>query len=56
MAMVADARGFGIARTRGSLRVHKTSAADVWGYAILAALVIGALVLNHLHIGARYYG
>jgi energy-coupling factor transport system permease protein len=56
MAMVADARGFGITRTRGSLRVHKTSAADVWGYAILAALVIGALVLNHLHIGARYYG
>jgi energy-coupling factor transport system permease protein len=56
MAMVADARGFGITRTRGSLRVHKTSAADVWGYTILAALVIGALVLNHLHIGARYYG
>jgi energy-coupling factor transport system permease protein len=56
MAMVADARGFGITRTRGSLRVHKTSAVDVWGYAILAALVIGALVLNHLHIGARYYG
>jgi len=27
----------------------------VWGYVILASLVIGALVLNHLHIGARQY-
>ena len=55
MAMVADARGFGVTRTRGSLRVHKLSAVDVWGYVILAALVTGALVLNHLHIGARQY-
>ena len=55
MAMVADARGFGVSRTRGSLRVHKLSAVDVWGYVILAALVSGALVLNHLHIGARQY-
>jgi energy-coupling factor transport system permease protein len=55
MAMVADARGFGVSRTRGSLRVHKLSAVDVGGYVILAALVIGALVLNHLHIGARQY-
>ena len=55
MAMVADARGFGVSRTRGSLRVHKRTATDVWGYVILAALVIGALVLNHLHIGARQY-
>jgi energy-coupling factor transport system permease protein len=55
MAMVADARGFGVTRTRGSLRVHKLSAVDVWGYVILAVLVIGALVLNHLHIGARQY-
>ena len=55
MAMVADARGFGVTRTRGSLRVHKLSAVDVWGYVILCALVIGALVLNHLHIGARQY-
>ena len=55
MEMVADARGFGVTRTRGSLRVHKLSAVDVWGYVILAALVIGALVLNHLHIGARQY-
>ena len=56
MAMVADARGFGASKKRGSLRVHKTTAADVWGYAILAALVVTALVLNHLNIGARYYG
>ena len=56
MAMVADARGFGAAKRRGSLRVHKTTAVDIWGYAILAVLVVGALVLNHLGIGARYYG
>jgi hypothetical protein len=35
--------------------VHKVGAVDVWGYVILAALVIGAVVLNHLHIGARQY-
>jgi energy-coupling factor transport system permease protein len=56
MAMVADARGFGASKRRGSLRVHKTTAVDVWGYAILIALVVTALVLNHLNIGARYYG
>ena len=56
MAMVADARGFGVNRKRGSLRVHKLTAVDIGGYAILVLLVGGALVLNHLHIGARYYG
>jgi energy-coupling factor transport system permease protein len=56
MAMVADARGFGANRRRGSLRIHKITAVDVWGYIILVALVTAALVLNHLHIGARYYG
>jgi energy-coupling factor transport system permease protein len=56
MAMVADARGFGASKRRGSLRVHKTTAVDIWGYAILIALVVTALVLNHLNIGARYYG
>jgi energy-coupling factor transport system permease protein len=56
MAMVADARGFGVSRKRGSLRVHRTTAADVWGYAILIALVAGAFILNHLHIGNRVYG
>ena len=56
MAMVADARGFGVSRKRGSLRVHRTTAVDVWGYAILIALVAGAFVLNHLHIGNRVYG
>jgi energy-coupling factor transport system permease protein len=56
MAMVADARGFGANRKRGSLRVHKLSAVDVGGYVVLVVLVAGALVLNHLHIGARYYG
>jgi energy-coupling factor transporter transmembrane protein EcfT len=56
MAMVADARGFGASKRRGSLHVHKTTAVDVWGYAILVTLVVTALVLNHLNIGARYYG
>jgi energy-coupling factor transport system permease protein len=56
MAMVADARGFGASKKRGSLRVHKTTAVDIWGYVILGVLVVGALVLNHLGIGARYYG
>ena len=56
MAMVADARGFGATKRRGSLRVHKITAVDIWGYVILFVLVVGALVLNHLNIGARYYG
>jgi len=29
---------------------------DVWGYIILVVLVVAAFVLNHLHIGVRYYG
>ena len=56
MAMVADARGFGVSRRRGSLKVHRLTRVDYWGYAILVTLVVGAFVLNHLHIGARYYG
>ena len=55
MAMVADARGFGANRRRGSLRVHRRTAVDVWGYVVLVLLVATALVLNHLHIGARIY-
>jgi energy-coupling factor transport system permease protein len=56
MAMVADARGFGVNRRRGSLRVHKLTPVDVGGYVILVLLVAGALVMNHFHIGARVYG
>jgi len=56
MAMVADARGFGANRRRGSLRVHKLAAVDYWGYGVLITLVLTAFVLNHFHIGARYYG
>jgi energy-coupling factor transport system permease protein len=55
MAMVADARGFGASRRRGSLRVHKTTAVDVAGYVILVVLVVTAIVLNHFRIGARPY-
>ncbi len=56
MAMVADARGFGAKAKRGSLIEHKTTAVDIWGYAILVALVVTAILLNHFHIGARTYG
>jgi energy-coupling factor transport system permease protein len=56
MAMVADARGFGVNRKRGSLRVHKLTPVDIAGYTVLVLLVAGALVLHHFHIGARVYG
>jgi energy-coupling factor transport system permease protein len=56
MAMVADARGFGTRRKRGSLRVHELTRVDIGGYIILVLLVVAAVILNHLHIGARYYG
>jgi energy-coupling factor transport system permease protein len=56
MAMVADARGFGANKRRTSVREHKRSTADVLGYGILATLVIGAFVLNQLHIGNRQFG
>ena len=56
MAMVADARGFGASKRRSSLRVHRTTAVDVWGYVILVALVAAAILLNHFNVGARYYG
>jgi energy-coupling factor transport system permease protein len=56
MAMVADARGFGTRRKRGSLRVHELTRIDIGGYVILVLLVVAAVILNHLHIGARYYG
>jgi energy-coupling factor transport system permease protein len=56
MAMVADARGFGTRRKRGSLRVHELTRVDIGGYVILVLLVVAAVILNHLHIGARYYG
>ena len=56
MAMVADARGFGASKRRGSLRVHRRTAVDVCGYVVLVVLVVAAIVLNHFHIGARTYG
>jgi energy-coupling factor transport system permease protein len=55
MAMVADARGFGASRKRGSLREHRLTAVDIGGYVILVVLVVTAIVLNHFHIGARPY-
>ena len=55
MAMVADARGFGASKRRGSLREHHLTAADIGGYVVLVLLVGGAIVLNHFHIGARAY-
>ena len=56
MALVADARGFGANRRRGSLRVHELTAVDVGGYVILVLLVAGALVLNHFQSAPRTYG
>jgi energy-coupling factor transporter transmembrane protein EcfT len=55
MAMVADARGFGANKRRGSLQVHKLTPVDIGGYVILVALVGGGIVLNHFHVGARPY-
>jgi energy-coupling factor transport system permease protein len=55
MAMVADARGFGVNRRRGSLQEHPVTRFDIAGYVILVALLATALVLNHFHIGARPY-
>ena len=55
MAMVADARGFGVHRRRGSLREHRLTAVDVGGYVVLVLLVGAAIVLTHFHIGARPY-
>ena len=54
MAMVADARGFGSAASVVRCACTGLTAADVWGYAILIALVAGAFVLNHLHIGTAF--
>ena len=56
MAMVADARGFGANKRRGSLRRSITlTAVDIGGYVVLVVLVGDAIVLNHFHIGARPY-
>jgi energy-coupling factor transport system permease protein len=56
MAMVADARGFGSNRRRTAIREHERTLADVLAYGMLAVLVIGAVVLNQLHIGNRQFG
>jgi energy-coupling factor transport system permease protein len=55
MAMVADARGFGVSRRRGSLDEHPLTKFDIAGYVILVVLVGSAIVLTHFHIGARPY-
>jgi energy-coupling factor transport system permease protein len=55
MAMVADARGFGVNRRRGSYQEHPLTKFDIGGYVILVLLVGGAIVLNHFHLGARPY-
>jgi energy-coupling factor transport system permease protein len=55
MAMVADARGFGASRQRGSLKEHRLTKVDIAGYIVLVLLVGTAIVLSHFHIGARPY-
>ncbi len=57
MAMVADARGFGVSQpprlAAGAPAAPRSTSA---GYVVLVVLVGAAIVLNHLHIGARSYG
>lgn len=55
MAMVADARAFGVSKRRGSLQEHPLTAVDIGGYVILVVLVGAAIVLSQFHIGARPY-
>jgi energy-coupling factor transport system permease protein len=53
MAMVVDARAFGAFPRRTSLRVHRTTFADIIGWVLLVALAAGVVVLNILHIANR---
>ena len=57
MAMVADARGFGVSRQpRLAAGAPDAPRSTSGATSILVLLVVAALVLNHLHIGARSYG
>jgi energy-coupling factor transport system permease protein len=53
MAMVVDARAFGAFPRRTSLRVHRTTFADLVGWLLLLALSAGVIILNVLHIANR---
>ena len=52
-AMVVDARAFGAFPQRTSLRVHRSSLADVIGWLLLLALTAAVIILNVLHIANR---
>lgn len=56
MAMVADARAFGVVATPTTLKVHRTGRADVAAAGFLAAVVItaAALVIAGVSIRTRY--
>ena len=53
MAMVADARAFGVMPTPTTLKVHRTSGADVVAIVALTGVVIVALVLAVAGVGSR---
>ncbi len=53
MALVADARAFGVVATPTTLKVHRTRRADVVAAAFLTAVVLAAVILVANGIGAR---
>ncbi len=53
MALVADARAFGVVATPTTLKTHRTRPADVAAAAFLAAVVLTAVTLVATGVGAR---
>lgn len=53
MALVADARAFGVVATPITLKAHRTRPADVAAAAFLAAVVLTAVTLVATGVGAR---
>ncbi len=53
MAMVADARAFGVVATPTTLKVHRARRADLVAIGLLAAVIVVAVVLVAAGIGAR---
>src|SRR5260370_20260472 len=53
--MVADARGFGVSRKRGSLRVHTLTPVDIGGSSPLLTAVRPAVMFTHPLLIALLY-
>jgi energy-coupling factor transport system permease protein len=53
MAMVVDARAFGVHERRTTLREHQITLADKIALVLLAALTLTVILLVVLHIGNR---